>query len=101
MKPSSSFGGTYVQTQKSPLMMTPQEFHAFVSRNVPGNPNPTRLTVIEVPERGVRIDPSVLVPEPGTGHLPPKTPMARIIAEYEITYDVNDVPSFRRIEGSK
>jgi hypothetical protein len=81
--------------------MTPQEFHAFVSRNVPGNPFPKRLTIIETPEGTVKIDPSVPKPEPGTGHLPANTPGAKVVAEYEITYDVWGVPTFKRIGGPK
>jgi hypothetical protein len=95
VNPARAYGGTYVLEQ-NPLTMTPQEFHAFVSNNLPGNAFPQRLTVIETPAGSVRPDPSVPTTPPGTGHIPPNSG-ARVTAVYEITYDPFGNPTFRRI----
>jgi hypothetical protein len=94
--PSRAYGGTYV-VEANPLTMTPQEFHALVSRNLPGNAFPKRLNVIEVPKGGVKVDPSVLKPEPGTGHIPPNSG-ARVTSVYEITYDQWGKPTFKKVK---
>jgi hypothetical protein len=70
---------------------------AFVSNNLPAKPFPKRLTVIEVPGEGVRIDPSVPNPTPGTGHVPPHSG-AQITSVYEILYDAFGRPTFVKIE---
>ena len=84
--------------EKSPLEMTPAEFNQFVRRNWPNGMEPKRLSVIEVPEGGVKVDPSVPKPEPGTGHVPPNSGV-RVVAEYEITYDQWGMPTFKKIGG--
>jgi hypothetical protein len=91
--PSRAYGGTYV-VEQNPLTMTPQEFHTFVSRNVPGNPFPKRVTVIEAPEGAIK---SVPKPELGTGHIPPNSG-ARITSVYEVTYDEWGNPTFNKIQ---
>jgi len=96
--PARSFGGTYILT-KNPMDMTPQEFHGFVSNNLFANPFPKRLTVIEVPQGGVNIDPSIPNPQPGTGHIPAYSG-ARVTKVYEITYDQSGTPIFKKIEGN-
>ena len=95
--PSRAYGGTYV-VEKSPLEMTSAEFNQFVRRNWPNGMEPKRLSVIEVPEGGVNVDPSVPKPEPGTGHVPPNGG-AKVVAEYEITYDQWGMPTFKKIQG--
>lgn len=94
--PARAYGGTYVQ-EANPLTMTPQQFHEFVSNNLPGNAFPKRLTVIEVPEGGVKIDPSVPNPPAGTGHIPPNSG-ARVTSVYEITYDQWGKPTFKKVQ---
>jgi len=50
-----------------------------------------------VPEGGVKVDPSVLKPEPGTGHIPPNSG-ARVTTVYEITYDQLGKPTFKKVQ---
>ena len=98
--PASSFGGTYFNTQ-NPLLMTQQELGAWIANNYFGNPFPKHMTVIETPVGSVVRDRSVPNPPAGTGHLPPNTPGARIIAEYDIIYDpIWGRATFRRIGGN-
>jgi hypothetical protein len=80
--------------------MTQQRFHRWVQRNYPGGPEPKRLTVIETPRGSVKADKSEPSPPPGNGHLPPNTPGAKIVAEYEITYNEWGKATFKKLSGT-